>query len=92
MLKVNKKGVLTYPHLIPIDKRDSQPTIMVEAIQAASQGRAGPAAEPEKIWQVHPKLTIVLNFINKDSQVNQLMVKAFEEVYRRNSKSLRVLI
>jgi len=52
----------------------------------------GGQAEPRKIWQEYSKLTVVLNFINKDTAVNQLMIKAFEEVYRRNSTKLRILI
>ena len=48
--------------------------------------------EPRKIWEEYSKLTIVLNFINKEAAVNQLMIKAFEEVYRRNNSKVRILI
>jgi len=53
---------------------------------------AGGQIEPQKVWQAHNKLTIVLNFINKETAVNQLVIKAFEEVYRRRSSNLRILI
>lgn len=50
------------------------------------------AVEPRKIWQEVSKLTVILNFINKETAVNQLMIKAFEEVYQRNKSKIRILI
>jgi len=49
-------------------------------------------AEATKIYETYPKLTIVLNFRNKDNAMNQALTQAFEEVYRRNTASLSVLI
>ena len=65
---------------------------MVEERKHDIDGGGSEQPIPQKIWQAHPKLTIVLNFINKDTAVNQLMIKAFEEVYRRNSQRLRIII